>query len=273
MDLSDVGAPLDVAALTGRVDELRGRYAAARPWPHLVLHDLFPPDLLREAKRECLGVSGERMFRSTDWRHVKEESPAPAGPATETVLRALERDDVVAFLSALTGIPDLVADPTRLAAGVHRTPPGGFTLVHRDFRRHAHTRLHHRVNVLLYLNEGWREEFGGHLELWPGDMAGPPARIAPQANTLVVWETHDQTPHGLPEPVACPPDDARVALASYYYTRAPRAERVKRRGPTYVRRPGDPWLVGHRTPTDVARSLAWRAQRVRDLVLRRSGSS
>lgn len=262
MEQSDVDALLDISGLLGGVDQLRDEYVNARPWPHLVLRGIFASGALQSAKRECLGVTPAEMYRTVDWRQLKEETATPPGPFTETILRTLESDSFVAFLESLTGITNLVADPTRTQAGVHRTPRGGFTMVHRDFRRHPHTSLYHRVNVLLYVNESWQERFGGYLELWPSNMSGEPTRIAPESNTLVIWETHDQTLHGLPDPIACPDGDARVALASYYYTREPRTVRVKRRGPTYARRPGDSWTVGRRTPRDIGRSIGRRIRKL-----------
>ena len=120
------------------------------------------------------------------------------------MLGALDSGEFLAWLSAVTGVPDLSADPIHHWAGVHETAPGGFTMVHTDFRSHPVTGLHHRTNVLLYLNRGWRQEWGGELELWSPDMHRRGRRVVPEANTLVVFETNGRSMHGLPNPVACP---------------------------------------------------------------------
>ena len=249
------GADVDLSVLHARAAQLHDEYESAQPWPHLVLSGLFPDALVAAVKAECLELAADGMARQDGRAQVKEESPRLPGPFSESVFAVLESDEFVRFLEQVTGIDHLLADPTHAYAGVHRSRPGAFTLIHRDFRRHPERSLYHRVNVLLYLNRDWQPVFGGHLELWPSDMSRCGKVIVPEANTLVLWETHDQTLHGLPDAVACPDGEARIALASYYYTREPRQVRVKRRGPVFARRPQDPWYTGRRTLAQVIRSI------------------
>ncbi len=73
---------------------------------------------------------------------------------------------VLQFLEALTGIEGLIPDPYFGGAGPHQILPGGFLKVHADFNWHPMLKLDRRLNLLVYLNRDWREEYGGHLELW-----------------------------------------------------------------------------------------------------------
>lgn len=83
-----------------------------------------------------------------------------------------------------------------------------------------HPRLHvqRRLNALLYLNEDWQESYGGALELWDRDMTHAVTKVLPLANRLVVFATDDDSNHGHPLPLACPPDRTRRSMAWYYYT-------------------------------------------------------
>lgn len=255
MSFSSARQAIDVRPAIERAEDFRREYEAAQPWPHLVIRGLFPDDLLTAAKRECMRVAPDQLKQEANRAQVKDETTHLPGPVSEALFDVLDGEQFIGFLESVTGVADLLPDPTHLYGGVHRFPAGGFTLVHRDFRRHPVTTLHHRVNVLLYVNDDWTEQYGGYLELWPSDMSAAVKSIAPLKNTLVIWETHDQTLHGLPEPLRCPPDDARAALAAYYYTQEPRAEKVKRRGPVVARRPQDPWTVGRRKPRELLSSL------------------
>ncbi len=42
-----------------------------------------------------------------------------------------------------------------------------------------------RVNVFLYINEDWDENWGGHLEFWDAAMTRMEVQIAPLFNRLV----------------------------------------------------------------------------------------
>ena len=247
--------PLDRTYLQDLAPQVRAQYERAQPWPHAVVMGLIPDDLIAAAGREGLEVDSSTIFRTAGRNQVKEESSSGLGTASRQILDQLEGPDFIQFLAVVTGVPDLLADPTHKWAGLHRLSAGGFTKIHRDFREHPISGLHHRVNVLLYLNEEWPIEYGGALELWPSDMHAVGRVIRPLANTMVIFETHDQTLHGLPEPVACPAADARISLASYYYTAAPRAQKVRVRRPVFARRPQDGFLIGRRRPASVIGSL------------------
>jgi hypothetical protein len=74
------------------------------------------------------------------------------------------------------------------------------------------------VNLILYLNPGWREEWGGALELWDKSMRNCVVKYPPVLNHAVIFTTDDRSLHGFPDPLACPDGQSRKSLALYYYT-------------------------------------------------------
>jgi hypothetical protein len=251
-DITDESGPL----LQLLAAQVRREYVAASPWPHAVVTGMFSEELIDRAAQEGRDLDAALLFRTEGRNQIKEEISGGLGPVCSGLLAQMHEPAFIEFVSAVTGIPDLVADPTHEWAGLHRTPRGGFAMVHRDFRAHSKTGLHHRVNVLLYLNRAWPLEYGGALELWPPDMRAVAKVIQPVANTLVIFETHDQTLHGFPDPVACPAGDARLSLACYFYTSAARPQKVPLRRPIWARRPQDGFLVGRRGPASVLGDFA-----------------
>ena len=108
-------------------------------------------------------------------------------------------------MSALTGIPGLLADPSLEGGGMHQTEPGGFLNVHADFTMHHHqTRWHRRVNLILYLNEDWQDAWGGQLELWDRAMASCVTKIPPILNRAAIFNTDETSFHGYPDPIRFP---------------------------------------------------------------------
>jgi hypothetical protein len=235
----------DRSAMLALADRLRPGYLGAVPFPHVVVTGLFPDALLDAVIAECDTIDVSRLETTATERAVKRETADPAllGPVTRFALAQMDSAPFLDFLEALTGISGLLPDPHHVGGGLHETPRGGFTLVHRDFLSHTRLRLERRINALLYLNRDWPEEYGGHLELWPEDMAAVGARILPVFNTLAIFESNARTLHGLPDPLTCPPDRVRRSIVSYSYTTTrPHPERVRRMG-VYARRPQDPWTV------------------------------
>lgn len=122
------------------------------------------------------------------------------------------------FLTNLTGIEGLLADGQLMhGGGIHGTVHGGHLNVHADFNQF--NSLRRRVNMFVFLNEDWKEEYGGHLELWSRDLQQCEKRILPIFGRLVIFSTSDYSYHGHPHPLNAP-GRVRRSIAQYYYTRA-----------------------------------------------------
>ena len=194
-------------------------YRTADPFPHVVIDDFFPADSLRPIAAEVRGMSIESEAEVYSSSHKRRQSDiAKLGPLTRRFIEELHTPRFLIFLQDVTGVPALVPDPYLKGGGVHQIGRGGFLKVHSDFNWHKRLRLHRRLNLLLYLNEGWREEWGGALELWDRGMQSRRRSLAPIFNRMVVFSTTDDSYHGHPDPLECPPDVLRNSIALYYYT-------------------------------------------------------
>ena len=223
-----------------RARAARPRYLAANPWPHLVEHDLLPRSLVLAAEEQELPAALVLPTRGTH-RERKADARDVAGPAAEQLLAMLKSPAFLAYLEELTGIGNLQTDPTNQWAGLHANGPDAFRSVHTDFVVHPVTQKWHRVNVLLFLNSDWHDDYGGDLELWAPDLSECGARVKPEAGTMVIFETHGGTPHGIPDPVACPEGRMRLSLVAYFYSDDPPADQGARHRLRLERRPQDPW--------------------------------
>jgi Rps23 Pro-64 3,4-dihydroxylase Tpa1-like proline 4-hydroxylase len=194
-------------------------YADAQPFPHIVLDGRFPEELLRQVAAEIgsatIDPEGD-FYGSFKKRRVSDVRKMR--PHTRRLIEDLNSAPFLQFVEALTGIDGLIPDPHLEGGGVHQIGPGGFLKVHTDFNWHRRLSLHRRVNLLLYLNEGWQEEWNGHLELWNDGVSDRQARIAPIFNRMVVFSTTDFSYHGHPDPLTCPENVTRNSVAMYYYS-------------------------------------------------------
>jgi len=126
--------------------------------------------------------------------------------------------EFIAFLEQLTGISPLYPDPDLAGGGLHEIYTGGFLNTHADFNFHPKTGKHRCLNLILYLNADWQEDWHGQLELWSENLDGEPVRVAPTLNTAALFRTTETSWHGHPKPLACPEHVSRRSLAVYYYT-------------------------------------------------------
>ena len=208
----------------GRLQEIaedrRASYQSADPFPHVVIDDFVPAWVIERVLGEFPGPGDIEWDRFVNEREKKlaAADDAVLGPFTRHLLSQFNSATFVRFLERLSGIDGLVPDPWFVGGGLHQIQQGGFLKVHADFNKHRKLRLDRRLNALLYLNPDWKDEYGGHLELWDRDMTRPVRKALPVAGRLLVFSTTSDSFHGHPDPLTCPPDRARRSMALYYYS-------------------------------------------------------
>jgi len=219
VDASDPSVIAPLAVLLRHARAEASRYQQARPFPHAVFDGLFENRRLLAVHDELpdRSVEGWRSYDTThEWKYVFDKVHR-LGPAARGLALELSSSEFVQFLETLTGIDGLLPDPHLRQAGYMVAPHGGFLAPHTDFTTLGDLPLVRRVNALVYLNEGWRYEWGGQLELWRSLDDGPEVEIVPTLGRLVVFSTPGAA-HGHPKPVVAPDDRSRVCFSAYYYT-------------------------------------------------------
>lgn len=94
------------------------------------------------------------------------------------------------LLEKLTGIPDIFGDPYYNGGGLHQTKSGGSLEVHADYSYHPQFKVDRRINVLVYLNQDWKEEYGGHFELWNRELTRAEVKLLPLFNRCAIFFHH-----------------------------------------------------------------------------------
>jgi Rps23 Pro-64 3,4-dihydroxylase Tpa1-like proline 4-hydroxylase len=204
-------------------EALREKYRDAQPFPHLVIENFLRPDIAEEIassypsfeRAQELGfgfnfVNEQRKIQVTD----PAKFPDPVQRLNDALASRAFLDDV----EFITGIPRLLADERLEGGGMHLTGAGGRLDVHVDFNLLESRKLFRRLNILVYLNPTWRDEWGGQIELWDRDVRTCHLRSVPLLNRCLIFETSDISYHGV-APVKAPTDVVRKSFAAYYYTK------------------------------------------------------
>ena len=238
-------------------------YAKAQPYPHAVIDGLFDDWILETIVAE-FPRPGEKIWERHEFAEEiklqsKHEKYIPL--FTRQFLYALNSASFLKFLEQLTGIEKLIGDPQYEGGGLHQIPAGGKLAIHADFNKHGYYGLDRRLNMLIYLNKNWKEEYGGHFELWDPGMTRMVSKVAPVFGRVVVFSTTRYSYHGHPDPLKCPPDMTRRSLALYYYTNGnPLAEGDDKAHSTlFQKRPGEKFqLNGKQLARDLTPPIIWR---------------
>jgi hypothetical protein len=196
-------------------------YFHNEPFDHCVIKNFFPTDLATELENEFLEYehpdwyeyNNPLEFKKTtnNWNHFKSK--------TYEVFRYLNSPTFVNFLSLQTK-EELVVDPGLHGGGLHIHGDGGNLNPHLDYSIHPKTGLQRKLNIIIYLSSKLDTHIhGGHLGLWAGDNKKPQKlikEISPDFNTAIIFDTTQNSWHGLSRPLELPKDIYRKSFAVYY---------------------------------------------------------
>lgn len=199
------------------------------PFKHVVIENFLPEELadiclsefpeLEHSSWEQANDKDIEVKCRTTWQS---EFDIPEGIVD--AIRVLNSSIVLKAMGDRFSIPKLIPDAYFTGGGLNATKPGGLLDVHVDGNYHDATGLNRRLNALVYLNKGWLPEWGGEFGAYDskGDICLK--KIAPLFNKLVIFDSHDFSYHGLPDPIAFPEGESRKSIILYYYTVQPRPD-------------------------------------------------
>lgn len=224
--MSDSVFPIDSKELTVSTEAAKtfGRgyaqaYQSGEPYHHICIDNFLPMDVVEQVRTDLNNLpDSERGFDAAEEKLKSQYNPDRLPAYSRSLFHAFNSRAFLLFLEEMTGIPHLIPDPYFVGAGIHKTLNGGYLNIHADFNVHKHMRVERRLNVLIYLNPPWQEDWGGSFEIWDKQMTSKMASFAPTENRMVCFSTGSDTFHGNPEPVNHPEGLPRQSIALYYYT-------------------------------------------------------
>jgi hypothetical protein len=211
--------------LTAILPEKREFWARSGPTRYVLIDDFIEASIC-ETLNDLTGVQRKlAQPQKRKHKHVRGKSGTPRR-SEMTLNQAAFFDEInspefVRYMQDLTGIDPLYPDNDLNGGGLHVSRPGGYLNVHTDFNFHPTTHKNRRLNLLLYLNKDWKDEWNGHIELWDQQLEYPFLRAAPLIGRVLIFETSEDSYHGHPLPLKTPPGVYRSSLAVYYYSEWP----------------------------------------------------
>tara|TARA_E500000331_G_C17229973_1_gene702168 strand:- start:531 stop:1340 length:810 start_codon:yes stop_codon:yes gene_type:complete len=256
---------LNKVSLNLVASKMKDNYILNKPFPHIVIDNLFNQELLENIIEELPDLSkskkSQHLSDGAQEKYQTNRGDQMQNGNTKDFLRYLNSHEFVDFLQILTSTKQaLIPDPHFIGGGYQEVKRDGMLKMHIDFHKHPETRLDRRLNCLIYLNHQWKEEYNGHLMLYNKEMSECTKKILPVFNRLVVFSTSNYSFHGLPEPIACPPEMSRKSLALYFYSNGRPSEEVRpldwRQSTFFVERPGENFEMD--APIDDFAPVMWK---------------
>lgn len=225
------------ADLTKYNNEMLAReFSEASPFKHIVIDNFLEKEMADQLLHDLDHDNQDKWDKRnhdkiqikwrSDW---KNDDDIPE--KTLSIIQYLNGGTFLRWLSEITGIEGIIPDPYLTGGGFNKINKGGTLAVHADGNWHDLMGVHRRLNVIIYLNKEWDDDWGGQLELWSKTDDNKPEecvkKVSPFFNRMIIFQTDDFSFHGHPTPLKCPENKSRKSLILYYYTNTRPAHEVE----------------------------------------------
>ena len=207
-----------------RTADLSSQYFSAKPFQHVVIDNFLKADIAQSIATNfpAASNSGSKNLYGAPGEKIVHSDLSKLGPTFQEVDAFFGSQTALDWLTAVTGIHGLVYDPTNYGGGTHENCDNRDLRPHVDFNFHPVTKLHRRLNLIVYLNANWESAWGGSIQLYanPRDPDDVPVSYEPLFNRCILFATHEASWHGFDR--LCFPKDgvyrSRKSLSLYFYT-------------------------------------------------------
>lgn len=215
--------------------EISKKYLNSKPFEHVVIDNFLNEEIASEVSSEF------PSWESPDWTYTYKNPVEDKKlcshwdkfkTTTYKLLWYFNSDSFVIPLQVLTKNPNIQLDIGMHGGGYHGHNNGGILSKHLDYDIHPKLGMQRKLNMIIYLTKNWEDSWGGGLGLWSGDdktASKLEKNVAVKFNRAIIFDTTQNSWHGLVEPVTCPSNVIRKSLAVYYVHPAPKNSSDRKR--------------------------------------------
>jgi Rps23 Pro-64 3,4-dihydroxylase Tpa1-like proline 4-hydroxylase len=206
--------------LRERISELQKSYSKASPFKHLVI-DNFLDEFTSNECRETFWNEKQKWNAYFNPIEIKltNNTQNQWSPVIQNVFNKIFANKLfLQFLREVTLINNLEFDHLLHGGGLNSHGQGGKLDIHLDYAINPLTFKERKLNLVYYLNKNWDENYGGCLELRDkgGFTENNMNKISPIFNRLLIFETTNDSWHGMPTPLTCPKEISRDSMTCHY---------------------------------------------------------
>lgn len=191
------------------------------PFRHCVIDNFLDETTFVALQREYPSNPNEKWWSYSNPLEVKFafDKLDLLSDEVRNIFLALSTPEIRNRIGEIFGIDRLEYDPYCHGGGLHMHPRGGRLAMHLDYEKHPTLdNKQRRLNIILYANETWDDSWNGDTQLWDANMRNCVVKSFPKRNRAIIFETCEESWHGVPEIISCPEGEYRKTLAFYYLT-------------------------------------------------------
>ena len=202
-----------------KFNELSKIYAKNNPYPHIVIDNFLNEESANKILENFEDVSKwTNCSLVNNFQKYQLNEKNLMNTTSLGLFEELGSKEFLKIVSNITGIKNIFLDMELDGGGLHQIFDKGSLNIHTDYNSHIKNKSWKRVlNILIYLNKNWKEEYKGDLELWDSQVKNKIKTIQPLFNRCVIFRTDRKSYHGHPEKLNLPDGFSRKSIAAYYF--------------------------------------------------------
>lgn len=206
------------------------QFLDSEPFNHVIIDDFFTANTIQKLVEEFPSYDATGVWNAHYNSPIENKKACnhwdKFPPATYATFHYLCSTDFAHIVGQITGHYDVQADVGLHGGGWHAHTQNGKLNIHLDYSIHPKLQLQRKFNLIVYITPDWQKHWGGGLELWSHDDQSNTAAqcmtmVENKFNRAVLFDTTQNSWHGLPGDLSCPHSVMRQSLAVYYVTEPP----------------------------------------------------
>src|SRR5882757_342271 len=180
---------------------IKADYQSKKPFRYVMFENFFLPEKVELIYRNYPSITDGKWDGTTyvDQKNKFQKTQFENDSVIDKTFKELNSEEFLNWLQEITEVEDkLVGDEELFGGGLHQSINGAFLNVHVDYNIHPKTKFHRRLNVLVFMNKDWNDEYEGAVEFWDltKDNHIQLGKYAPTFNRCVIFETNEISFHG-----------------------------------------------------------------------------
>ena len=206
-----------------KIDELHHEYVNNKPFSHVIIDNFWKDDVANNLLKEINEMPKTGMVTRYLTPLENKISIPHWDLFSETIYKAFTflNTEFVSFIEKTTNVLNLKPDIGLHGGGLHYHPSEGNLNLHKDYSIHPKLGMMRKLNLIVYMNPIWKDEWNGNIEFWSHDKTNNSPfekvkSIKPIFNRAVLFDVSQDGWHGLPGFTKQPKGVYRQSMAVYY---------------------------------------------------------
>ena len=200
------------------IDSLEKKYSKSLPFNHIIIDDFLNEKYIDSIYNSYGNEYSKwhKYYNPLEVKYAYNDINSLKTPLKD-LFYLLSTNVIIDKISKITNIHNLEYDKYLHGAGLHSHPRYGRLNMHLDYERHPiYENKQRRINIILFLNKEWKEEWNGENQFWSEDMKNCCVKTYPKFNRALLFQTNEISWHGVPKKILCPENIFRKTIAYYY---------------------------------------------------------